>query len=56
MFDRLDNRRANASPLAWSSIASLAAMVALNVFALSQQVQAAPRFAAPAMIVEGTLA
>lgn len=55
MFDLLDNCRANPSPLAWSSIASLAAMVALNVFALSQQV-AAPRFAAPAMIIEGTLA
>lgn len=56
MFNRLDNRRTNPTPLAWSSIASLAAMVVLNVFALSQQVQAAPRLAAPATIIEGTLA
>ncbi|WP_164844104.1 hypothetical protein [Croceicoccus ponticola] len=52
MFDRLIKQ----SPLAWSSVASLAAMLALNIFALSQQLHEAPRFAAPTMIVEGSLA
>ncbi|WP_156500618.1 hypothetical protein [Croceicoccus bisphenolivorans] len=52
MFERLTKQ----SPLAWSSMASLAAMLALNVFALSQQLHEAPRFAAPAMIIEGSLA
>lgn len=44
------------SPLAWSSIASLAAMLALNVFALNQQLHEAPRLSAPTIIVQGALA
>lgn len=52
MFDRLMKQ----SPLAWSSVASLAAMLALNIFALNQQLHEAPRFAGPAMVIEGSLA
>lgn len=52
MFDRVTKQ----SPLAWSSMASLVAMLALNVFALNQQLHEMPRFAAPAMIVQGALA
>jgi len=52
MFDRV----IKLSPLAWSSVASLTAMLALNVFALSQQLQEAPRFAAPLLVIQGSLA
>ncbi|MBB3992301.1 hypothetical protein [Croceicoccus naphthovorans] len=52
MFDRLSKQ----SPLAVASAISLVAMLALNVFALSQQVHEAPRYAAPASIVQGQLA
>lgn len=50
------NRLAKQSPVAWSSMASLVAMLSLNVFALSQQLHEAPQFAAPAVIVQGALA
>jgi len=52
MFDRLTQL----SPVAWSSLASLAAMLALNIFAINEQMSAMPRIAAPSVLIEGGLA
>ena len=50
------NRRAFTSPVQWSALASLTAMIALNIFALSQQLEMPRAMAAPVALEEVYLA
>lgn len=49
------NRHLLANPVARAALASLVALIALNIFALSRQASEAPSLAVPLTLVSGTL-